>query len=319
MPKVLLVEDDNNLREIFEMRLQAEGYDTLTAGNGEEGLTVAMAEKPDLIISDVMMPKLSGFEMLETLRAAPEGKDAKVIMMTALGQAEDQARGEKLGVVKYLVKSQATLDDFARVVREVLPPASDTTPAADNKSIESSETTNKESEKKMPEEPTVPTNPDPATPAPADPATPGEPTVPPPIPEPTVPAPDPAAPGDQQSTAQEQSAVNSQINDFVTTPAADTAAPSTDSITPPAPTTPGEPSPAAADPGASPFTPSEPTTTSNPVATPGAPDLSTPVDSGASTDAPTVPPATPPADNPPATPPQTDAPVPPPTDPSGTI
>lgn len=313
MPKVLLVEDDNNLREIFEMRLQAEGYDTVVAGNGEEGLSVAMAEKPDLIISDVMMPKLSGFEMLETLRAAPEGKDAKVIMMTALGQAEDQARGEKLGVIKYLVKSQATLDDFARVVREVLPPAGDATPAAGNKSNESSETNKQESEKKMPEEPTTPpTNPDPAAPA--------EPTVPPPIPEPTVPTPDPAAPGDQQSTAQEQSAVNSQINDFVTnSSAADSAAPSADSVTPPADVTPSEPAPAATEPMSNPFAPSEPATTDNPVATPGAPDLSTPVDSGASTDAPAVPPATPPVDNPPVTPPQTDTPATPPSDPSGTI
>src|SRR5437868_13569944 len=120
MPKILLVEDDNNLREIFQMRLQAEGYSTLVAADVEEGLVVAMKEKPDLVIADVMMPKLSGFEMVESLRAAPETKDIKVIMMTALGQAEDQARGEKLGVVKYLVKSQVTLEDFARVVKEVL-------------------------------------------------------------------------------------------------------------------------------------------------------------------------------------------------------
>jgi CheY-like chemotaxis protein len=123
MPKkVLLVEDDNNLREIFQMRLQAEGYNTVTAADGEAGLVVAMKEKPDLIIADIMMPKLSGFEMVENIRSSPEMKDCKVIMMTALGQAEDQARGEKLGVVKYLVKSQVTLEDFARVVKEVLGP-----------------------------------------------------------------------------------------------------------------------------------------------------------------------------------------------------
>ena len=125
MPKILLVEDDNNLREIFEMRLQAEGYKTVSAGDGEAALDVAVKEKPDLIIADIMMPKLSGFEMLETLRAAPEMASVKVIMMTALGQAEDRARGEKLGVVKYLVKSQVTLEDFVRVVREVLPPSPD--------------------------------------------------------------------------------------------------------------------------------------------------------------------------------------------------
>jgi CheY-like chemotaxis protein len=75
MPKVLLVEDDNNLREIFQMRLQAEGYTAVVAADGEEGLVTAMKEKPDLVIADVMMPKLSGFEMVESLRAAPETKD----------------------------------------------------------------------------------------------------------------------------------------------------------------------------------------------------------------------------------------------------
>ena len=121
MSKVLLVEDDNNLREIFEMRLQAEGYETLSASDGEEALVVATKEKPALIIADVMMPKLSGFEMLETLRAAPEMDSIKVIMMTALGQAEDRARGEKLGVVKYLVKSQVTLSEVVERVKELLP------------------------------------------------------------------------------------------------------------------------------------------------------------------------------------------------------
>src|SRR3989338_7072580 len=127
MTKVLLVEDDNNLREIFEMRLQAEGYSTVTASDGEEALVVALKEKPDLIIADIMMPKMSGFEMLETLRATPDMNKVKVIMMTALGQAEDRTRGEALGVVKYLVKSQVTLEDFVSVVKEVLQPETTST------------------------------------------------------------------------------------------------------------------------------------------------------------------------------------------------
>src|SRR5438105_3131010 len=158
MAKILLVEDDNNLREIFEMRLQAEGYQTVTAGDGEQALSVAMKEKPDLIIADVMMPKLSGFEMLETLRAAPEMAQVKVVMMTALGQAEDRARGEKLGVVKYLVKSQVTLEDFVRVVREVLPP-----PAAGT-TQDSLNNNKKGSDSSMPDDSTqAPTNPADAT------------------------------------------------------------------------------------------------------------------------------------------------------------
>lgn len=116
----MLVEDDNNLREIYEARLLAEGYEIVSAKDGEEALALAVKEKPDLIISDVMMPKISGFDMLDILRSTPETKNTKVIMMTALSQAEDKARADKLGADRYLVKSQVTLEDVAKVAREVL-------------------------------------------------------------------------------------------------------------------------------------------------------------------------------------------------------
>lgn len=120
MAKIMLVEDDNNLREIYEARLVAEGYDIVSAKDGEEALALAVKEKPELIISDVMMPKISGFDMLDILRSTPETKDTKVIMMTALSQAEDKGRADKLGADRYLVKSQVTLEDVARVARDVL-------------------------------------------------------------------------------------------------------------------------------------------------------------------------------------------------------
>ena len=120
MTKIMLVEDDNNLREIYEARLLAEGYEIVSAKDGEEALALAVKEKPDLIISDVMMPKISGFDMLDILRSTPETKDTKVIMMTALSQSEDKARADKLGADRYLVKSQVTLEDVAKVAREVL-------------------------------------------------------------------------------------------------------------------------------------------------------------------------------------------------------
>ena len=116
----MLVEDDNNLREIYEARLLAEGYEIVAAHDGEEALALAVKEKPDLIISDVMMPKISGFDMLDILRSTPETKYTKVIMMTALSQAEDKDRADKLGADRYLVKSQVTLEDVAKIAREVL-------------------------------------------------------------------------------------------------------------------------------------------------------------------------------------------------------
>ena len=120
MSKLLLVEDDNNLREIYEARLQAEGYTIVTAKDGEEALVVAKAERPDLIISDIMMPKISGFEMLDILRNTDNLKNVPVIMLTALGQNDDQQRADKLGADRYLVKSQVTLEDIVRVTHELL-------------------------------------------------------------------------------------------------------------------------------------------------------------------------------------------------------
>lgn len=132
MAKILLVEDDNNLREIYEARLQAEGYEILSARDGEEALVVAKAEKPDLVISDIMMPKISGFEMLDILRNTEGLKDVKVIMLTALGQTDDQQRADKLGADRYLVKSQVTLEDIAKAAHDLLgdatAAASQTTP-----------------------------------------------------------------------------------------------------------------------------------------------------------------------------------------------
>jgi CheY-like chemotaxis protein len=120
MAKVLLVEDDNNLREIYQARLMAEGYQIVAAQDGEEALVIAKKEHPDLIISDVMMPRISGFEMLDILRNTDELKHTKVIMLTALGQAEDQTRANNLGADKYLVKSQVTLEDIVKSAQELL-------------------------------------------------------------------------------------------------------------------------------------------------------------------------------------------------------
>jgi len=209
MAKLLLVEDDNNLREIYEARLQAEGYEIVSAKDGEEALVVAKAEKPDLIISDVMMPKISGFEMLDILRNTDGLKDVKVIMLTALGQSDDQQRADKLGADRYLVKSQVTLEDITKAAHELL---GDAPPEA-----------------AAPAEQPAPVAAVPAEPvaaAPAEPATPVTVTE--------APAETPAAVAEPaQSTAQEEASVESKIENFV--------AGATDE-----PTTAPEPAPASA-------------------------------------------------------------------------
>lgn len=227
MSKIMLVEDDNNLREIYEARLLAEGYEIVSAKDGEEALAMAVKEKPDLIISDVMMPKISGFDMLDILRSTPETKNTKVIMMTALSQAEDKTRADKLGADRYLVKSQVTLEDVAKVAKEVLTgessasaPEATAAPAAETPATVVTEVA------------AAPPAPAPEPPATTEPAAPVAPVVDPPSPvtpeppadpsplTPAAPAPEPAAAAETpqaQSTADEASNVQDQINAFVAT------------------------------------------------------------------------------------------------------
>lgn len=141
MAKIMLVEDDKSLREIYSIRLVAEGYNIVSAGDGEEALGLAVQEKPDLIISDVMMPKISGFDMLDILRSTPETKDIKVIMMTALSSDEQRQRSEALGAAKHLVKSQCGIEDVINAVHEVLGDAPNTVAQANIATLNATATT----------------------------------------------------------------------------------------------------------------------------------------------------------------------------------
>ena len=117
---ILLVEDDDNLASVYETRLQAEGFTTKRVSNGEAALSAALEVKPDLILLDVMMPKVSGFDVLDILRNTPETQGVKIIMLTALSQDADRERAMKLGVNDYLVKSQVVIADVVERVKEHL-------------------------------------------------------------------------------------------------------------------------------------------------------------------------------------------------------
>ena len=109
--KILFVEDDDALAGVYLVRLQAEGFDVRRVANGEEALAAATEYAPDLILLDVMMPKVSGFDVLDILRNTPEVANVKVIMLTALSQDADRKRAEELGADDYLVKSQVVITD----------------------------------------------------------------------------------------------------------------------------------------------------------------------------------------------------------------
>jgi CheY-like chemotaxis protein len=256
MAKLLLVEDDNNLREIYEARLQAEGYTIVTAKDGEEALVVAKAERPDLIISDIMMPKISGFEMLDILRNTENLKSVPVIMLTALGQNDDQQRADKLGADRYLVKSQVTLEDIVKVTHELLGDE----PAA-----------GAEAETPPSATPTTP----PASPAPAPdtsaPAAPAETPLatPPPATAPVDPAPTPVepAPAPVPSAPVDPPASDNPAPAAAPTPAS--PAPAEPPAVPPASEPPAAepepaPTPPPAEPDPAPAAPPEPTPAAEP-------------------------------------------------------
>jgi CheY-like chemotaxis protein len=118
--RILLVEDDDALANVYQTRLQAEGFDIKRVPNGEDALSVAIQFKPALILLDVMMPKVSGFDVLDILRNTPETNNVKVIMLTALSQDSDKARAQELGADDYLVKSQVVIADVVERIRHHL-------------------------------------------------------------------------------------------------------------------------------------------------------------------------------------------------------
>jgi DNA-binding response OmpR family regulator len=120
LKRILLVEDDDSLANVYTTRLQAEGFDIRRVANGEDALAAALSYKPDLVLLDVMMPKVSGFDVLDILRNTPETTNLKIIMLTALSQQSDEDKAKSLGVDDYLVKSQVVIADVIERIRHHL-------------------------------------------------------------------------------------------------------------------------------------------------------------------------------------------------------
>jgi DNA-binding response OmpR family regulator len=118
--RILFVEDDDALASVYLVRLQAEGFEVQRVANGEDALAAAISFKPDLVLLDVMMPKVSGFDVLDILRNTPETANLKIIMLTALSQESDKKRAQDLGVDDYLVKSQVVIGDVIERIKKLL-------------------------------------------------------------------------------------------------------------------------------------------------------------------------------------------------------
>ena len=297
MTKIMLVEDDKSLREIYSIRLTAEGYSVVSAGDGEEALAMAVRERPDLIISDVMMPKISGFDMLDIIRSTPETKDMKVIMMTALSSEDQRHRGENLGADMYLVKSQVGIEDVVNAVHQILgdrPTADALSNINTLASLPGSQPG--ATQAAVPAAPEVPPAPQPAVP---------------PVPVAPVPM-DPAVP--QTAPVQTSSPDISIPHPTETAPAPAPVVPSVE--TPAVPEVPPAPQPAVP-----PAAPAIPQPTTPPVAVPDTPPSSVPTPIPVPPPVPAPAPAAPPVETPavPEVPPVPPAPQPAPEFPSALV
>ncbi len=118
--KILIIEDDKFLREIVVRKLTKDGYKAVQAFDGEEGIKKAKEEKPDLILLDLILPGLDGFEILAMLKSDQKIASIPVIILSNLGQKEDIEKGLKMGAIDYIVKAHHTSDEIIERIKSVL-------------------------------------------------------------------------------------------------------------------------------------------------------------------------------------------------------
>ena len=128
MARILVIEDEHDLRQVIEYNLRQAGHEVTATGRGEEGLRLARAENPDLILLDLMLPDLPGTELCKALKDSPKTRDIRVVMVTARGEEIDRVVGFELGADDYIVKPFSVRELLLRIkaiMRRGLPNAGD--------------------------------------------------------------------------------------------------------------------------------------------------------------------------------------------------
>jgi DNA-binding response OmpR family regulator len=117
--KVVLVEDDKFLQKILMTKFIKEGFDVRSASDAEEGLQLIMTEAPNIVLLDLILPKMSGFDLLTELKTNPKTKSIPVVILSNLGQDEDIARAKGLGAIDFLVKADISINEVVQKVKEI--------------------------------------------------------------------------------------------------------------------------------------------------------------------------------------------------------
>jgi CheY-like chemotaxis protein len=120
MPKIAIIEDDQAISQMYRFKFEGEGYTVETAENGKLGLELVKSMQPDIILLDLMMPEMTGDEMLAQMRATPWGKKVKVIILTNMGEQEIPPNVKALGVSGVILKADMTPRQVAAVVQKHL-------------------------------------------------------------------------------------------------------------------------------------------------------------------------------------------------------
>ena len=118
--KILVVEDDKFLRELITQKLAREGYDVKESVDGEEGVIKVKEEKPDVILLDLILPGIDGFEVLAKIKEDPEVENIPVVILSNLGQRDDVERGLKLGAVDFLIKAHFTPGEIIEKIEKIM-------------------------------------------------------------------------------------------------------------------------------------------------------------------------------------------------------
>lgn len=118
--KVVIIEDDSYILDMYKIKFESSNFEVVSANNGAEGLKILKKKKPDIILLDIIMPKMDGFSVLKAIKNNIATAKIPVVLLTNLGQREDIEKGFELGAASYIIKAHFTPSEIVRKIREIL-------------------------------------------------------------------------------------------------------------------------------------------------------------------------------------------------------